>query len=214
MKTHCIRIVAALNLTVAATAPLAAQARPDFSGVWRLVPAESQMIGGGGFSFRCTTDGEECVNELTSLRVFQKLGPHPSQRPPPDSLPSVPLPPELDRVLREYERHWREGNTEALVALFTEDGMVARRGGWIRGQAGLRDALQNTSGDLRLRAVAYALEESVGYVIGAYGYGDQPGIPDRGMFILALRRGEDGRWLVEADLDGAIRPVPPPSDLP
>jgi hypothetical protein len=43
-------------------------------------------------------------------------------------------------------------------------------------------------------------------MIGAYGYGDQPGIPDRGMFILALRRAEDGRWLIAADLDGAIRP--------
>lgn len=293
-----IGAAAVLNLFLIATDPLSAQDRPDFSGVWRLIPTESQMIGGGGppdneyqltwlvnhrepeiavavnvrnaqgsaeFSFRCTTDGKECVNELASLRevrrmtaawdgdalvmsqrantphggfdardrlllmaagerlvfervvtnqqgdrsvrmVFRKLGPHPSQRPSPEPLPSVELPPELDRVLREYEQHWRGGNAEALVALFTEDGFVARRGGWIRGQAGLRDALQRTSSDLRLRAVAYAVDERVGYIVGAYGYGDQPGIPDRGMFILALRRGEDARWLVAADLDGAVRP--------
>ncbi|HUF04648.1 MAG TPA: nuclear transport factor 2 family protein [Aridibacter sp.] len=285
-------------MEVEQTAPLSAQARPDFSGVWRLIPAESQMIGGGGepdnayqltwlvkhrepemavavnvrnaqgsaeFSFRCTTDGVECVNELTSLRevrrmtaawdgdtlvmsqrastphggfdardrllltaagerlvfqrvvtneqgdrsvrmVFRKLGPHPSQRPPPEPLTSVALPSELERVLREYERHWRGGNAEALAALFTEDGFVARRGGWIRGQAGLRDALQRTSSDLRLRAVAYSIDEHVGYIIGAYGYGDQAGVPDRGMFILTLRRGAEGRWLIAADLDGAIRP--------
>lgn len=217
------------------------------------------------FSFRCRTDGEACVNELTSLgevrrmtatwdgdtlvmsqrastphggfdardrlslaaggerlvfdrivtnqqgerpvlMVFQKLGPHPSQRQPPPPLPTVALPAELDRVLREYERHWHAGTAEALVGLFTDDGFVARRGGWIRGHAGLRDALQSTSSDLRLRAVAYAADERVGYIIGAYGYGDQPGVPDRGIFILTLRRAGDGRWLVAADLDGAIRP--------
>jgi ketosteroid isomerase-like protein len=217
------------------------------------------------FSFRCTTDGEACVNELTSLgemrrmtavwegdtlvmtqrantphgkfdasdrlslhaggerlvfdrivtnqqgdrpvrMIFQKLGPHPSQRQPPAPLPTVALPAQLDRVLREYERHWHAGDAEALVDLFTDDGFVARRGGWIRGHAGLREALQSTSSDLRLRAVAYAADEHVGYIIGAYGYADQPGIPDRGMFILTLRRAEDGRWLIAADLDGVIRP--------
>lgn len=217
------------------------------------------------FSFSCTTDGQECVNELPSLKevrrmtaswdgdtlvmsqqantphgdfeardrlslidsgerlvferivtneqgdrsvrqVFRKLGPHPSQRRPPEPLPSVELPPELDRVLREYEQHWQAGNAEALVALFTKDGFVARRGGWIRGQAGLRKALQNSSSDLRLRAVAYAIDERVGYIIGAYGYGNEPSVSDRGIFILTLRRNEGGRWFIAADLDGAIRP--------
>jgi hypothetical protein len=215
-----IRAVAVLNLFLVGPAYLSAQARPDFSGVWRLIPVESQMIGGGGspdneyqltwlvnhrepeiavginvrnaqgsteFSFRCTTGGEACVNELASLgevrrmtavwdgdalimsqrattphgdfdamdrlfltpagqhlvfervvtnqqvarsvrTVFRKLGPHPSQRPAPEPLPSIALPAELERVLREYEQHWREGNAEALVALFTEDGFVAWRG--------------------------------------------------------------------------------------
>jgi hypothetical protein len=109
-------------------------------------------------------------------------------------------------VLREYEQRWHAGNANALVALFTDDGFVARRGGWIRGQAGLRDALQNTSSDLRLRAVAYSIDERVGYIVGAYGYGNETSIRDRGMFILTLRRGEDGEWLIAADLDGAIRP--------
>jgi len=170
-----------------------AQTRPDFSGVWRLLPAESQMVGGGSppsedyqltwlvdhrdpeisvvvnvrdgqgtqeYSFRCTIDGTACVNELPRLgetrrlvavwegavlvmsqratgprgdfeardrlslaaggerliferviandrgertvrQVFRKLGPHPSQQPPPEPLPSVALPAERDRVLRD-----------------------------------------------------------------------------------------------------------------
>lgn len=217
------------------------------------------------YAFRCTTDGNECVNELASLRevrhltavwegdilvmsqrattphgdfeardrlslsdsgerlvferivtnergdrsvrqVFRRLGPHPSQRPPPDPLPSIELPPEMERVLRDYERYWHAGNAEALVELFTDDGSVARRGGWIRGQTALRETLQRTSSDLRLRAVAYEADGRVGYILGAYGYGNEPSIPDRGMFILTLRRAEDGRWLITADLDGAIRP--------
>lgn len=123
------------------------------------------------FTFRCTTDGRECVNELPQLsevrrmsaawdgavlvmsqrastphgdfttrdrlsladsaqrlvfewtvinergerpvrQVFRKLGPHPSQRAAPEPLPSVELPAELARVVRDYERHWREGNAQ------------------------------------------------------------------------------------------------------
>lgn len=292
-----LRLFAALScLTPIAAGPITAQDRPDFSGVWRLVPAESQMIGGGAppseeheitwlvdhrdpsiavvvnvrdargsheFSFRCTTDGRECVNELPQLsevrrmsatwegsilvmsqrastphgdfaaqdrlslhdagqrlvfertvtnargerpvrQVFRKLGPHPSQRTRPEPLPTVDLPPELDRILREYERHWRAGDAEALVALFTEDGFVARRGGWIRGREGLRQSLEGTSSHLRLRAVAYEVDDRVGYIIGAYRYGQESA--DRGMFILTLRQAQAGGWLITADLDGSIRP--------
>lgn len=293
---NTLRVVAVLNVLAFICAPVTGQARPDFSGVWRLDPGQSQMIGGGGapseqheitwlvlhrepeisvvvnvrdaqgsneFSFRCTTDGRECVNELAQLRevrrmsavwegnvlvmsqrastphggfeardrlslsdsghllferivsndrgerrvrqVFRLLGPHPAQRAAPESLPDVELPPELDRVLREYEQHWQAGNAEALVALFTEDGFVARRGGWIRGREGLRESLQGTSSDLRLRAVAYEVGDRVGYIVGAYSYGEESSV-DRGMFILTLRRALDGRWLITADLDGSIRP--------
>jgi hypothetical protein len=153
---------------------------------------------------------ERIVTDATGERhvrqVFRKMGPHPSQRPPPPPLPTVELPGDLLRVLRDYERHWHGGNAEGLVSLFTEDGLVARRGGWIQGRVGLRDALQRTSSDLRLRGVAYAIEGDVGYIVGAYGYGPETPPSDAGMFILALRKGPDGRWLIAADLDGSIRP--------
>ena len=127
-------------------------------------------------------------------------------------LPSVDLPPDLERVLRDYEQHWNAGNTAVLVDLFTDDGFVKRRGGWISGHATLREALAGTSGDLRLRAVSYAADERVGYIVGAYGYGSEPPVPDRGLFVLALRRGDDGRWLIAADLDSAIQQPPPEND--
>ena len=101
-----ISTIAVLSLLVVVAGPLSAQARPDFSGVWRLDVGESRMIGGGGptsdeyqltwlvnhrdpeisvvvnvrdsqgsheFSFRCTTDGRECVNELASLREVRRM---------------------------------------------------------------------------------------------------------------------------------------------
>ena len=288
-----VGLVASLAVGLAlTTSPSEAQERPDFSGVWRLDPTESSLgplgereitwiidhrdpkihvvvdvrdpEGSKEFSFRCMTDGRECVNELFELNdvrriravwedavlvmtqtaetphgdfeasdrlytsesgerlvferiirdeggereiteVFRKLGPHPSQRPAvPDPLPSIDLPSDLDRVLRDYERHWRAGNADGLAALFTDDGFVTSRGGWIRGRDAIREAYQDTSSPLRLRAVEYAVEDDVGYIIGAYGYGAELPGPDQGMFILTLNRAEGDRWLISADLDGSM----------
>jgi hypothetical protein len=44
----------------------------------------------------------------------------------------------------------------------------------------------------------------VGYIVGAYAYGDAPP-PDRGKFVLALRRARGGPWLIAADLDQSNR---------
>lgn len=278
--------------------PAQAQTRPDFSGIWRIIPAESRMVSGGSvttppddyhltwlidhrepdiavsvnlrrpdsdheWSFRCTLDGSECTNELASLgevrrisatwqgdtlvmtqhastpygafnaldrltladsgrrlvfdrivtnargerairQVFTRLGPHPSQRAVQDPLPSVDLPPDLSRVLRDYERYWRGGNADSLAALFTDDGLIARRG-WVRGRDRLRESLQGTSSDLRLRAVAYDAGDRVAYIVGAYRYGEGAGNSDSGIFLLTLRRGPSGGlWLIAADLDSSL----------
>lgn len=120
-------------------------------------------------------------------------------------LPSIVLPSELDRVLRDYERDWQGNDGDALAALFTPDGFVASGPGWIRGTAAIEERYAETGGGLQLRAVAFATADSVGYIVGAFGYGDQPDPPDRGKFVLALRRGPDGRWLIAADLDKGNR---------
>ena len=127
-----------------------------------------------------------------------------AQQVPADTLPSITLPAELERVLRDYERGWAAGDAAALAALFTEDGFVPSRNGWRRGTAAIREQYSGAGGSLRLRAHAYAVQDSVGYIIGAYRYGDGPG---GGKFILALRCcGADGQWLIAADLDNANRP--------
>jgi uncharacterized protein (TIGR02246 family) len=126
----------------------------------------------------------------------------PAQSPPQvERMPSIELPPALDRVLRDYERAWSGGDAAALAALFMEDGFVLQSNrAPIRGRAAI-EALYRTQGkgDLRLRALAYATADSVGYIIGAYGYGEAPA--DRGKFTLTLRRGPDQRWLIASDMD-------------
>ena len=121
----------------------------------------------------------------------------------PAALPSVTLPPELDRVLRDYEKHWKASNGPALSDLFTEDGFI-NRGGWIRGRDAIRQAYSASSGgDLRLRAVGYAAGDTVGYIVGGYRYGEAAN--DGGKFILTLRRAPRGAGKIAADLDAANR---------
>ena len=121
----------------------------------------------------------------------------------PPALPSVTLPAELDRVLRDYEKNWKAGNGPGLSELFTDDGFI-NRGGWIRGRDAIRQAYSASSGgDLRLRAVGYAAGDTVGYIVGGFRYGEAAN--DGGKFVLALRRAPRGEWKIAADLDAANR---------
>lgn len=139
---------------------------------------------------------------LLLLLMAALPGAGPAQSPPQvERLPSVELPPTLDRVLRDYERAWSGGDAAALAALFTEDGFVLQSNRTpIRGRAAIEALYRGQAGgDLRLRALAFATADSVGYIIGAYGYGEVPA--DRGKFTLTLRRGPDQRWLIASDMD-------------
>lgn len=138
-------------------------------------------------------------------------------QPPPvvvaDPLPSVTLPAELDKVLRNYERAWRTNDIPALVSLFTEDGFVLQPGRPpARGHSALANVYRGQAGGmLKLRALAYASADAVGYIIGAYGYGDTPG--DQGKFTLTLRK-VGGRWLIASDMDNGNQPRRPPPTTP
>jgi ketosteroid isomerase-like protein len=124
-------------------------------------------------------------------------------------LPSVTLPTELDRVLRDYEREWSAGNARALALLFAEDGFVSNSAGWIRGRQQIEAEYARAGGALKLRALAYSVDGSTGYIVGAYGYGPTAEQSDAGKFVLALRKATDGRWLIAADLDNSNRRPPP-----
>ncbi len=126
---------------------------------------------------------------------------------PPAVLPSITLPAELDRVLRDYETAWRRGDAVALAELFAVDGFVLQGGKPpIRGRAAITAAyMGQAGGQLRLRALAAATADTTGYIVGAYGYGSDS--TDVGKFTLTLRRDRGGRWLIFSDMDNSSRVV-------
>lgn len=139
------------------------------------------------------------------LAFMFAAGPLPGQNAPEQAasteLADVALPTQLDRVLREYERAWRAGDASALASLFAEDGFVLQSNRPpIRGRAAIQAAYESQGGGpLRLRALAFSAGDTIGYIIGAYGFGNTPG--DTGKFTLTLRRTPGKPWLIFSDMD-------------
>jgi ketosteroid isomerase-like protein len=133
----------------------------------------------------------------------------PQEAPKPDTVaaesqPSVTLPPELARVLTDYEKSWGAGNAAALAELFTVDGFALPNGkAPVKGRAAIQKLYTKRGAPLSLRAFAYAMHGDSGYIIG--GYSTEAGMPDDGKFTLTLRKGADGRWLIVSDMDNANR---------
>ncbi len=129
-----------------------------------------------------------------------------AQQPATEPLPSVELPAALARVLTDYEMAWGNKDAAALAVLFAEDGFVLSGSRPpVRGRAAIKEHYNGKGGPLSLRALAYATEGSVGYIIGAYTRYE--GQPDVGKFTLTLRKNDDGRWLIMSDMDnGNSRP--------
>ena len=121
------------------------------------------------------------------------------------SEPSVALPPELARVLTDYEKAWRSHDGAALTALFAEDGFVLSNGApAVHGRGAIEKAYAHAGGDLVLHAFAYATDGSIGYIIG--GFSRHEGEPDVGKFTLTLRMSAGGRWLIVSDMDNGTKP--------
>jgi ketosteroid isomerase-like protein len=134
----------------------------------------------------------------------QAPGAPPAIPPAAAPLPSATLPPELERVLRDYERAWQARDAAALAANFTDDGFVLANGRPpVRGQAAIREAYAESGGPLHLRALGYAAGDTVGYIVGAFA--TRAGEADQGKFVLALRRAPGGPWRIAADIDNPNR---------
>jgi ketosteroid isomerase-like protein len=124
--------------------------------------------------------------------------------PAPSAEPSVELPPELARVLTDYEAGWKSGDAAALANLFVEDGFVLSNGGPpVKGRLAIEKLYTRNGSPLSLRAFAYATNGDTGYIIG--GYSGERGKPDNGKFTLTLRKAADGRWLIVSDMDNSNR---------
>jgi|GEM_PF-1687258 len=126
------------------------------------------------------------------------------------SLATVALPPELDRVLRDYERHWAAGDEAGLASLFTDDALLLPSAfPAVRGRAAIRQAYADVVVPVRLRAVAYAASDSVGYVVGAQTYEGMD--REAGKFVFALRRAPGGPWRIAAEIQNTGHITEPPA---
>ncbi len=118
--------------------------------------------------------------------------------------PSVELPPELARVLRDYESAWTKRDAVALARLFAEDGFVLPNGGTpVRGRRAIEAFYTGHGGPLALRALAFRVSGNVGFIIG--GYARTAGMVDEGKFTLTLVKDAGGRWLIMSDMDSSNR---------
>ena len=116
-----------------------------------------------------------------------------------DQPANVDLPAALDRVLRDYEKHWTNFDAEALAGLFTEDGFILRPNRpATRGQEAITKAYQGSGGPLFLTAYAFEQSGDIAYIIGGY-KGNAEG-PDTGKFTLTLKNVE-GKWMIFSDMD-------------
>ena len=90
--------------------------------------------------------------------------------------------------------------------IFTPDGFVLPSSEPpARGTAGIVQAYTGHGGPLTLAALAYAVDDTVGYIVGTYGGPDVA--THTGKYLLALRRAPGGPWLIAADMDnGNSRP--------
>ena len=137
---------------------------------------------------------------MVALAWLLIAGPVSAQQRGDAALPSVELPSPLQRVLSDYEGAWQATDAAALAGLFAPDGFVMAPGRPpARGRAAIEAYYTGRGGALALRALAFAAEGNVGWIIGAYSRA--PGQPDAGKFSLTLRRNGDGRWLIVTDMD-------------
>ena len=173
---------------------------PAFNDVYRRfftrsLPARS-AFGASGLALSARVE-IECV---------ASVGPQPAPAPPvAERLPSVALPPDLARVLTDYEAAWSSRDAAALSRLFAEDGFVLAGGRPpVRGRAAIAKHYAGKGGPLALRALAYDAQGTVGYIIG--GYAGQAGGADDGKFTLTLRKNSEGRWLIMSDMDNGNAP--------
>jgi ketosteroid isomerase-like protein len=119
-----------------------------------------------------------------------------------------PLPPELQRVLTDYETAWQARDAEALAQLFADDRVVVANNACppVRGRAEIQTCSEGAGGDLSLSAISHDVGGAAGYLVGEYAAAQ--GSPPGGKFVLTLTKDPSGRWLIVSDMDRAY-PRPP-----
>jgi predicted TIM-barrel fold metal-dependent hydrolase len=116
-------------------------------------------------------------------------------------LPTIELPADLARLLREREKGWNDKS--ALAALYTEDSLVfdRREPRWIHGRDEVTEYLAgNFAKPYHVTPIAYAVKGSAGHIAGYFTRPLDDGTTRYfGQVLLSLQKGDDGAWRIAAE---------------
>lgn len=126
-------------------------------------------------------------------------------RPPEPLLPAIQLPEELARLLR---RRGEISGSTTPSDLFTEDAQLLRilEGNWLHGSKAVHEYLGFVEKGLQYIPNAYGMDGSSGYIAGTVREGEAGKHVLN--FLLALKKGTDGRWRIAAE---SATLIPPPT---
>lgn len=115
-------------------------------------------------------------------------------------LPTIELPEELARLLRDRAAAWND--KAALGALFTEDAVVLDPFGpeWLRGRKAAVEYLGGLFSDpYQIRPIAFSIEGNAGHIVGYMT--ERSGDSDYyfAHVQLSLKKGADGVWRIAAE---------------
>jgi predicted TIM-barrel fold metal-dependent hydrolase len=118
--------------------------------------------------------------------------------PPEPPLPTIKLPAELERVLRERERI---SGTTAPSELYTEDVQVLdvsrAEDHWVRGRAAAQRMASAYTPDTRFVPNEYWVDGSAGYIAGTVRTGDST--EDEMHFAFGLKKDSRGEWRIAVE---------------
>jgi len=126
-------------------------------------------------------------------------------------LPTVDLPSDLGRLLRERTERWND--VPALAELYTEQSVLLDPGPrWIRGRLAVAERVAGYfRAAYRVAPIAWSAEGATGHIAGYFTRGDGASTRYLGHVLLSLQKGDDGAWRIAAEtplFEGPITPQP------
>ena len=115
-------------------------------------------------------------------------------------LPPVELPENFARLLRGRDEVFKQNNSSAMAEFYTKDALFLNPFGpnWNKGQKAI-DFVGQISGGFRAVPVAYAADETTGYIAGYWTVGEGEKFRYASNFLLSLRKEADGNWRIAAE---------------
>lgn len=128
---------------------------------------------------------------------------------------------EIAKTRAAYEDAWRQGNAEAVAALYADDGVVLYpHQPRVSGRAAILGYFKGFFAQFRPETFVLSSEEvevagQWAFDRGTYRLAITPrqeGAPvaDNGKYLVILRRSADGSWKVARDMDNTDLPLDPP----